>query len=469
LYVCSGVSCLPAHGECFLITIANFGDTVACVQPGTTVGVAANIEQVLLLDDDVDEKCDWLKEVPMDKVPESIRERALAILSKHASMWDGRLGQIDSVSHRLKNSGGPIFQHLCRAQPFVRTAEQTEVNRILAEDIIVPATTEWSSPVVLAPKRDGGLRFCVDHPKLNNLTERDVYPLPGLDECIDSLGDAVVFSTLDANSGYWQVSMHPDDRGKTTFTCHVGTLRFKRMPFGLRNAPSTFQSAMDVIIFGVRWQKCWCYLDDIIVFSSSMKIHVEDLDKVSSLLRDAGVSLRLDKCHFFRHRVNYLGHVIEPGKLSVQATKVDTILKAKLPRTKMELRAFLGICNVYRRFVSKFATIAAPLTRYSRKDSPDSFDLEESPDAVADFEQLRSMLTSPPTFALLKQGLEYVLDTDTTEVSYLLASNSVMNIMSSAMIHLHPEDNLRGLYPSHRLIFTLSHKSYVLTVQCYQS
>jgi RNase H-like domain found in reverse transcriptase len=106
--------------------------------------------------------------------------------------------------------------------------------------------------------------------------------------------------------------------------------------------------------------------------------------------------------------------VIEPGELSVQATKVDTIQKAK-PRIKTELRAFLGICNVYRLFVPKFATIAAPLTSHLRKDSPDSFDLEKSPDAVESFEQLRSMLTSPPTLAFPKQGLEYVLDTDDTE------------------------------------------------------
>jgi hypothetical protein len=118
----------------------------------------------------------------MDEVPVSIREQALAMLSKHASMWDGRLGQIDSVSHRVKTTGGPIFQQPYRSGPFVRTAEQTEVNRMLAEDIIEPATSEWSSPVVLVPKRDGGMRFCVDYRKLNNLTERDVYPLPRMDE-----------------------------------------------------------------------------------------------------------------------------------------------------------------------------------------------------------------------------------------------------------------------------------------------
>jgi hypothetical protein len=108
-YAFNGVSCLPSPGKCLLITIANFGDTVAFMQPGTTVGVATNIEQVLLLDDDVDEKRDWREEVPMDEVPEPMREQALAMLSKHASMWDGRLGQIDSISNRVKTTGGPIF------------------------------------------------------------------------------------------------------------------------------------------------------------------------------------------------------------------------------------------------------------------------------------------------------------------------------------------------------------------------
>jgi hypothetical protein len=118
------------------------------------------------------------------------------------------------------------------------------------------------------------MRYCIDYRKLNIPTERDVYPLSRLDECIGSLGDAQVFSTLDANSGYWQVSMHPDDRNKATFTFYVGIFRFERMPFGLRNANSTFQCAMDSIRSGVRWQKCLCYLDDIIVFSPSMKSHV---------------------------------------------------------------------------------------------------------------------------------------------------------------------------------------------------
>jgi hypothetical protein len=216
------------------------------------------------------------------------------MLSKHASMWDGRLGQIDSVSRRVKTTGGPIFQQPYRARPFSRTAEQTDVNRMLAEDIIEPATFKWSSPVVLIPKQDGGMRFSVDYRKLNNLTERDVYSLSRLYECIDSLGDAVVFSTLDANSGYWQVSTHPDDRDKTTFTCHVGPFRFKRMPLGYvtHRQPSNVLWMSSYPEYAGRSVCATLY--DVIVFSSSMERHVGDLDKVLSLLQDAGVSLRLD-------------------------------------------------------------------------------------------------------------------------------------------------------------------------------
>jgi hypothetical protein len=129
--------------------------------------------------------------------------------------------------------------------------------------------------------------------------------------------------------------------------------------------------------------------------------------------------------------VNYLGHVIEPGKLSVQGTMVDTILKDKLPRTKTKLRALLGICDVYRRFAPEFATITAPLTRHLRKDSPDSFDLEQSTDAVGAFEQLRSMLTSAPTLAFQNKVLSMSWIPMLRKVSYLLASNRVMNMVFS--------------------------------------
>ena len=116
--------------------------------------------------------------------------------------------------------------------------------------VIEPSSTEWVSAIVLAPKPDGSWRFCVDYCRLNDITVKDSYPLPRMDECLDSLGEAKYFTTLDANNGYWQIPVAEEDQDKTTFTCHAGTYRFLRMPFGLCNAPATFQRAMDILLAG---------------------------------------------------------------------------------------------------------------------------------------------------------------------------------------------------------------------------
>ena len=167
---------------------------------------------------------------------------------------------------------------------------------MLDAGVIEHATSEWASPVVLVPKKDGSLRFCIDYKRLNAKTVADAYQLPRMDVCLDSLGDAGVFSTFDCNSGYWPIPVASEDRYKTTFTTHMGTFCHVRMPFGLRNAPATFQRALDIILSGLRWQTCLIYLDDVIVFSKDTKEQVAHVDQVLTLLRQAEVSLKLEKC-----------------------------------------------------------------------------------------------------------------------------------------------------------------------------
>jgi Reverse transcriptase (RNA-dependent DNA polymerase) len=139
---------------------------------------------------------------------------------------------------------------------------------MIEQKVIEPAMCEWASPNVLVPKPDGSLRFCVDYRKLNSITTPDTYPLPRMDEHIDSVGDAAVFTTLDCNSGYWQITVHPEDRDKTTFTSHYGIYRFLRLPFGLRNAPATFQRAIDTILSGVKWKTCLFFSTTLLPFPS---------------------------------------------------------------------------------------------------------------------------------------------------------------------------------------------------------
>ncbi len=145
---------------------------------------------------------------------------------------------------------------------------------------------------------------------------------------------------------YWQIPIDPRDRDKTTFTSHFGTYRFKRMPFGLRNAPATFQRAIDMILFRVKWPHCLVYLDDVVVFSTSVQDPVAHLDNILGLLGSAVFSLKLKKCDFFTRSVNYLGYVIRPGRLALAEKNIRALREAKHPANQTELRSFLGLCNL---------------------------------------------------------------------------------------------------------------------------
>ena len=204
------------------------------------------------------------------------------MLAPYAGMWDGKLGEVRATEHRIELTPGakPFRCQPYRAGPRAREEEQASVDEMLASGVISRSKSEWASPVVLIPKSDRSLCFCVDYQRLNALTVRDTYPIPRMDECLDTLGEAKVFSTLDCNSGYWQMPFTEKDRPKTTFTCHAGTYQFNRMPFGLMNAPATFHRMLDILLSGYRWKSCLIYLDDIIIFSKNYETHLQDVDVI---------------------------------------------------------------------------------------------------------------------------------------------------------------------------------------------
>lgn len=202
------------------------------------------------------------------------------------------LGRTSLVTHRIDTGDAiPIHRRPYRVSRAERDVIQAEVDKMLSKDIIEPSCSPWASPVVLVKKKDGTWRFCVDYRHLNNITKKDVYPLPRIDDALDSLHGAKYFSSIDLRSGYWQIAVDELDREKTAFVTPDGLYQFKVMPFGLCNAPATFERMMDSLLRGFKWSTCLCYLDDVIVFSPSFETHLQHLSDILIIFRRAGLQL----------------------------------------------------------------------------------------------------------------------------------------------------------------------------------
>ena len=195
------------------------------------------------------------------------------------------------------------------------------------QGVIEPCSSEWASNIVLVKKKDGSIRFCVDYRKVNNVTKKDAYPLPRIDACLDTLAGAVWYSTFDLRSGFHQVEMDPRDVNKTTFVCHRGTFRFPRMPFGLCNAPATFQRLMDMVMMGLNFETCLVYLDDIIVYSQDLPSHMDRLRKLFDRLRSAQLKLKPSKCHILRKQVGFLGFTVSQAGVGTDPDE-NTVMSA---------------------------------------------------------------------------------------------------------------------------------------------
>ena len=357
----------------------------------------------------------WQDQLDLTHVDdEELRGKIIKMLEKHEDMWrPGKLGTVDATYHLIELEPGtkPIRQAPYRQDQKGREIQQQEITKMLDAGFVEPATSEWASPVVPVPKKDGSLRFCIDLCRLNAKTVPDAYPLPRMDDCLDSLGDAAVFTTLDCNSGYWQVPIAPEDRDKTTFTTHLGTFRHLRMPFGLRNAPATFQRALDIILSGLRWQTCFIYLDDVIIFSKDIKSHLGHVDEILTLLAQAGITLELKKCEFFQPRVDYLCYVITPGQLAVALDDTKAFADCTFPRNVTQMRSFLEAANVYRRFIKNFSGTAKPFNSMLKKNAKPNW-YEPTQEARDEFEFLKKQLVAPPVLALPKRGCPYMIETD---------------------------------------------------------
>ena len=265
----------------------------------------------------------------------------------------------------------------------------------------------------MVKKKDGTNRFCVDYRKLNDSTIKDAYPLPRVDESLDQLSGSKWFSCLDSNSGYWQVEMDNSDAEKTAFTSRKGLFEFTVMPFGLCNAPATFERLMETVLAGLHWQICLIYLDDVIMIGKTFEDMIKNLSVIFERLQQAGLKLKARKCKLFGKSVEFLGHIITESGLETDPSKTSSIENWPTPKTVKEVRAFIGLCSYYRRFVYRFAEIAKPLHKLTEKNQPFVWTEECS----MSFQALKKKLVEAPVLIHPDFTQSFKLDVDASDLS----------------------------------------------------
>ncbi|KAJ9535506.1 hypothetical protein OSB04_un001362 [Centaurea solstitialis] len=346
------------------------------------------------------------------------KDRLIEVLKKHKKALAWKISDIPGISpsfctHKIlmEDNFKPCVQKQRRLNPKMQDVVKKEVIKLFDTGIIYPISdSPWVSPVQVVPKKGGltvvtndnnelvptrtvtGWRVCIDYRKLNDATRKDHFPLPFIDQMLERLAGNEYYCFLDGFSGYFQIPIDPEDQEKTTFTCPFGTFAYRRMPFGLCNAPATFQRCMTAIFQDMIENCMEVFMDDFSVFGNSFDDCLSSLDRVLARCEESHLVLNWEKCHFMVREGIVLGHKISKDGLEVDKAKIDTISKLPPPTNIKGVRSFLGHAGFYRRFIQDFSKISRPLTKLLAKDAPFIFDEK----CISAFETLKRHLTNAP-------------------------------------------------------------------------
>ncbi|KAK1681488.1 hypothetical protein QYE76_042336 [Lolium multiflorum] len=287
---------------------------------------------------------------------------------------------------------GPIAQRAYSMNPAELVELKKQLDDLLAKGLIRPSASPWRSPVLFVDKKDGASRLCTDYRKLNDVTIKNKYPLPKIEDLFDQLTGAVVFSKIDLKTGYHQLKIRALDIPKTAFTTRYGLYEYNVMSFGLTNAPAYFMNLMNKIFMNFLDKFVVVFIDDILIYSKSEEEHEQHLEAVLETLRDHKLYAKFSKCEFWLKEVGFLGHILSAGGIAVDPAKIKTVAEWKAPTTQTEVRAFLGLAGYYRRFVEGFSSIARPMTQLLKKDKK----FEWTDKCEESFQQLKLRLTTAP-------------------------------------------------------------------------
>ena len=294
------------------------------------------------------------------------RNELAEVITQYREVFPNVPSKTNLIEHDVDvGDSSPIKQHPHRVSPMKKELLDKEVQYMLKNNIIEESQSNWSSPCILVPKHDGGFRFCTDFRKVNDKTKSDSFPIPRIADCIDQIGNAKFVSTFDMLKGYWQVPLTQRAREISAFVTPSGLYQYKVMPFGMKNAPATFQRMVNKLVRDI--DGCEGYIDDVVIFSDNWSDHIRQIKRFFQIMREAKLTINLMKSEFGKATVKYLGHIVGQGQVRPLDAKIQTIVKFPIPTSRKELARFLGMAGYYRNFCLNFSDIAAPLTNLLSK------------------------------------------------------------------------------------------------------
>ena len=294
------------------------------------------------------------------------RKELAEVITQYMEVFPDVPSKTNLIEHDVDvGDSAPIKQHPYRVSPMKKELLDKEVQYMLKNDIIEESQSNWSSPCILVPKHDGGFRFCTDFRKVNDKTKSDSFPIPRIADCIDQIGNAKFVSTFDMLKGYWQVPLTQRAREISAFVTPSGLYQYKVMPFGMKNAPATFQRMVNKLVRDI--DGCEGYIDDVVIYSDNWSDHICQIKRFFQIMREAKLTINLMKSEFGKATVKYLGHIVGQGQVRPLDAKIQTIAKFPIPTSRKELARFLGMAGYYRNFCLNFSDIAAPLTNLLSK------------------------------------------------------------------------------------------------------
>ena len=353
--------------------------------------------------------------------PTEQAEKARSLLREYHNIFSLEkhdTGHTKAAKHKivLKDPDTPPFKERFRRIPPPQLDEvRAHLKMMLDAGVIRPSNSPWCNAVVLVRKKDGSLRFCIDFRRLNSLTVKDSHPLPRICETLESLAGVAHYTTIDMNSGFWQVPMDDESKQYTAFTLgSMGLYECESMPFGLCNAPRTFQRLMLNCLGELNLTYCLIYLDDVIIFSKTEEEHLEWMRVVFDRFREHGLKLKPSKCEVFKTEINYLAHHVSKRGVLPSKKNLEAIAQCPPPDTYTKVKSFVGLVGHYRRFIKGFANIAAPLYDLTSGENKDkkSKHLDLPLEAREAFDRLKAACLQAPILAFPDFGKPFLLEMD---------------------------------------------------------